>query len=533
MTQPSSPSATAPVTAAGGARPSLASRFARLALVVGLLAFLAAAAWFPIRNPDIWFHLAAGRWMLEHGEVIRADPFSFTAAGAPWIAHEWGFEVAAAFLHRLGGENLLLGVKVVLVLLLVPTLLAACRFAGADLLVSGALLAVWTLMSAVYLYARPQVVTYLLLAALMALLLRWKSHGGRSLWILPPLFLVWANLHAGFLGGLLVLAIFVAGEGLLSWRPLLRREPSHSAGRGEVPRLAGVAAACVAATLVNPFGWRLYLLPGKITGSAYMQSAVTEWLPSWDARLSRDWDTRIFWGMLVLALLSIVHRFGRTDLTHFALVVVFGLLAARSNRHIPLFGLVALPLVARNLTAAARRYLPPRAFAGPAHATACLVLAASLAGVSAWSAWSSFPITRRASFAGGVDHAQVPVDAVDWMEAHHVDGRAFNAYIFGGYLTWRQWPRTTVSMDGRNEVYGEALVREHYDALGDPAVFDAFDAKHAPEFVLLDARRRDLDQPLFEHLLGSEEWSLVHSDRLTNLFVRRIPRFEAVAAEGW
>jgi hypothetical protein len=515
------------------ARTPLVASIAHVALVAGLLVFLAAAAWFPIRNPDIWFHLAAGRWMLEHGEVIRADPFSFTAAGAPWIAHEWGFEVAAAYLQRLGGENLLLGVKVVLVLLIVPALLAACRFAEADALVGGVLLGLWTLMSAVYLYTRPQVVTYFLLAVLMAVLLRWKYHGSRAVWALPPLFLLWANLHAGFLGGLLVLGIVVAGEGLLSWRPLLRREPSHSAGRGEVPRLAGIAAACVAATLVTPFGWRLYLLPGQITGSAYLQSAVTEWLPSWDARLLDDWDTRIFWGMLALALLAMVHRFGRTDLTHLALVGVFGLLAARSNRHIPVFGVVALPLVARNLTAAARRFLPPRAFTGPARAVACLVLAASLAGVAAWSARSGFPITRRASFAGGVDHAQVPVDAVDWMEAHHVDGRAFNSYIFGGYLAWRQWPRTTVSMDGRNEVYGEALVREHYDAQVDPAVFAAFDARHAPELVLLDARRRDLDQPLFEHLLGSEEWSLVYSDRLTNLFVRRIPRFEALAAEGW
>ena len=120
--------------------------------------------------------------------------------------------------------------------------------------------------------ARPHLFSFLFLVLFHYLLEHWRRRGGRRLWLLPPLMLLWANLHGGFAAGFLLLGAYLVGTaaGMIG----AGTEACRTA-RGRMAELLGVAAACLAATLVNPYGWRLLLFPLKLVSDRYLMDHVT------------------------------------------------------------------------------------------------------------------------------------------------------------------------------------------------------------------------------------------------------------------
>ena len=186
----------------------------RRALVVAALLLAVVPCLDVLGDPDLWWHLRAGRWMLDHLAVPGGELFTYTAQGAPWTPHEWLAEVVFAGLAAAGG------------LLLVAVVMAAVAWSGlwacalrardrgaGGLAIAGALL-LGARAAEPVLGTRPQVATFALTAWTLLVAERHLARGGRVRWLLPPLLALWANLHAGFLGGIAVLGVVVAVETL-------------------------------------------------------------------------------------------------------------------------------------------------------------------------------------------------------------------------------------------------------------------------------------------------------------------------------
>ncbi|HXA28758.1 MAG TPA: hypothetical protein VN193_08415 [Candidatus Angelobacter sp.] len=303
----------------------------RVFLVAAALAAFAACV-DVLHDPDLWWHLRLGQWILDSHSVPHTELFSFTAAGNAMTAHEWGSEVLFALMARVGG---LLLVSLVMACVAWSGLLALAlraRARGAGVVAVAVALLVGARAMEPVLGTRPQVITVALVCWTLLVAERYLARGGRLVWVLPPVVLVWANLHGGVVLGLGALCLLLA---LSALSLLLRRPGAPSFARLRTLGLAvGVAAA---AGCLNPNGPGLYRY-ALATSASERLKPITEWH-------SPDFTDPSNLGLLILLV-----SFG-------ALVAIGGRLSLR-DLGMSLAGFAAALLAVRNTSLAVALSLP-------------------------------------------------------------------------------------------------------------------------------------------------------------------------------
>src|SRR5258706_12516647 len=194
---------------------------------------------------DTAIHIAIGDWILDHHAVPTTDPFSFTQPGAPWIPYEWGTEVLFAQLNHAFGLKGVVFVCGVAIAALIVVMLRTMVTAGSDVLLSVVIALLASNALLIHYHARPHLFTLLFLAITAGVITRDRIEHTRWIWLLPPLTVLWVNLHPGFTILFVYLAVLVVGS-------VLEGSPSAAL------RYTGLTAACAAATLANPFGLKLH-----------------------------------------------------------------------------------------------------------------------------------------------------------------------------------------------------------------------------------------------------------------------------------
>ena len=182
------------------------------ALPAAFLAAVGLTALRPIDDPDFWWLLRGGRYIVETRSFPVTDPFSGTAQGSVWLNHAWGFEILAYGVYALAGTTGIILLQGLVTVLAFGILYGILRRDGVGLGWSLALLGLGALATHGFWAPRPQLVTYLILALFVRVLGDYQAGRGDRLWSLPILTVVWANLHAGFLSGPLLVALCAAGE---------------------------------------------------------------------------------------------------------------------------------------------------------------------------------------------------------------------------------------------------------------------------------------------------------------------------------
>ena len=243
-----------------------------LVLLLGLFGMTAR----PATDPDLWWHLRTGQWIVETGHVPHSDPFSFTRAGHAWVSHEWLSEVVFYELWKHGGAAALIVFAAMVTTAGFMLLYLRCPPYGGRRHWAAAATVVGALASAPCWGVRPQMFTFTLASLLLWLLERGTERGTKKdrprllLWI-PPLFLLWLNLHAGFaLGPALVLAY---GVGLMM-ETASGNTPWQEA-RPILLRVLLLLLVCLALVPLNPSGAQLYRYPFDTLRSSGMRSFIS------------------------------------------------------------------------------------------------------------------------------------------------------------------------------------------------------------------------------------------------------------------
>jgi hypothetical protein len=424
-------------------------------LLLGLLGMTAR----PATDPDLWWHLRTGQLIVETGHVPHSDPFSFTRAGHAWVSHEWLSEVVFYELWKLGGAALLIAFSAIITTTGFMLLYLRCLpFCGGQKHWAAAATVLGALASAPSWGVRPQMFTFTLASLLLWLLESGNNKDRPSLlfWI-PPLFFLWLNLHAGFALGLALL--FAYGVGLIV-ETAIGNTPWQQA-RPIVLRVLLLLLASLALVPLNPSGAQLYRYPFDTLRSSGMRSFIGEWFsPDFHEWLYRPF--LLVWLLLLTALASSRSRpKGRVIvpllLTSFA--------ALDAVRHIPIFILVAIPVIAAALPivwgrgfAPFRRGQPPPDSVRfrPLFNLALVILIAVLALVK----WVSLARNQDAREA-----EQYPQKAVAFLQASPQPQRIFVYYDWGGYAIWKLYPEYRVFVDGRADLYGDDLLRQFKTAV--------------------------------------------------------------------
>lgn len=429
---------------------------AALIAVIGALSFSQPY----IDGSDLFWHLASGRQTIEQVAVPRVDVFSYTAAGRPWTNHEWLWGALAWLIYSVHPEAVAWANLAVIAVVFWLTWRIA-RNAGGSLLASGA--ALWLAASACHFFLdiRPHLFTLLLTCVLLATRQkRWAP------WIWAPVVALWSNLHAGYIFGVGLIGLHVL------WRLAARRQRWLEPASEDVPPLCGrewlLISLCLPAMLANPWAGHVLQFTADympLTSRSPYPQNLAEWQPiSWSLDDVRtlgffSWFSTTYGGrflaLVALAFGGALLR-GRHLLYLCALSLVTAIMAQGACRFIPLFSLVAAPLVAVGFTYCfelLRRLLPRSDARGWTYGTL------ALGAICAVLLWSDVRLTPRLLDRWTAADTQ-PRAAVRYLEAIGSPRRVLNHYIWGGYLTLHA-RRSRVFIDGRaSTVYDDALYRD-------------------------------------------------------------------------
>ena len=457
-----------------------------------------------IRDTDVWMHLKSGQFILENRALAVPDPFSYTSGmGSDQYpgeritrhfnhTHEWLSQVVMYLIYLAAGFPGLVAVRAALLILacLLTGWLAFRRSGDFTFSLAATLAAAG--MAFHFAQSRPFLATFVFVMSTIAVLetRRWMV-------LLPPLFLVWANCHSGFVTGWLVLGAY-CGEALIR---RLRRDPMED----ERP-LWLTAAACVLLSGVNPNGFRVVQVLHYYTISG-IQTNNLEW------QRPVFWEPGIYSFLLFGSLLVLLMAGRRARPVDWLLFLGFAAMSLMAVRHTVFVGLVAPVVMAAYL---------PKWRALPAVAlllvTATLVIQNLAPAVAAGNTLAF----RAAEW-------QVPSGAADFLQAHQIKDSMFNNYEAGGYLAWRLWPTQRVFIDGRGlseEAFADyQRILMNTDGNGGSA--ERLLRKYGIRVLVVEGFDYLSGQvyPLVAELTGSPgtEWRLVYADSKGVVIMRRPP----------
>jgi hypothetical protein len=483
----------------------------RLAVAVAFLGIFALATGVPV-DSDMWWHLRAGAWMVDHHRILSTDPFSWTRFNQPWVDHSWLSEVGLYELWRAFAAP---GVSVAVAILATTTYLFVYLQSPGTVYARALVVEFAALSTGLPWWpARPEILSLALVACFAYILAQFRWHGVNRLWLLPPLMAVWVNLHAGFILGLVLLGITVAGQ--------LVSRATGQRGAGVVDRrgiglLAMTGLACVAVVSLNPHGPSMLTYPFHVMSIGVLRNVIAEW---------RSPDFHQLWGQMYIVLLlgtfaAMAWSPKRVDLTDLLLTAAFAYAGLLAARNLVLFTVVAPPVLTRCLAAAAedgraRSSAPTgdsRAAPRPQVVLNWLLLSLVVA-----VAVVNVAVTVRATVAETVLRRAMPVAAADYIRAAHPPGRMFNSYVWGGYLMWRLYPNYPVYVDGRTDLYGDAFVTEYLRLAGGSDDWRTAFRERDIRLVVIET-----GSSLAAALQRTAEWTLAYHDELASVFVRAGP----------
>ena len=404
-----------------------------LAVVLGIFSFGVVLAAHNLTDGDLWNKLAIGAHVWQFGAVPVHDTFAFTPVLPRYIEHEWGAGTIFFGMLKFFGPAGLMTLKILLAFGALGAALATGRKIGCaweTLLVLAIPAAACVLLGYIPV-VRSHAFTYCFFAVTLLGLEEIRAGKKWPALVLPSMMLAWSNIHGGFVAGLGAMAVYAA------FALFTRRQ---------IKPMLFTALACGAATLVNIYGLKFwaYLVPALLNP----RPGIAEWQPlplfANDVFLS----FRILFALVLLLLLATWRRTEKKSWPGLALLALTAALAWHSRRHAPFFGVTALafagPFLQTALTDFAAR-LPRRLRAAVKPALAVMIL---FGAVAAYAAADFLP---GASFVLLSPMGLEPVREVDILSLARAEGNLATPFRWGGYCSWRLYPRIKISMDGRYE----------------------------------------------------------------------------------
>ncbi len=493
------------------------------------LGFAVVLSVHPILDGDLWWHLKSGEWILSQNRVPQTDPFSYTAGARPWIDLHWLFQVVVFGIYWLSGVDGLQAFRILLVLIMsaVMFLMAGGRRVGIAGLV---LLALAFFLLSERFELRPHLVSGLFLLAYIAIL---RQYPGRKwIWILPGLQVVWFNMHALAILGLAVVWIYAVGQFVHKFLEeplgLLRQKEM---GRTELRNALVVSILCLAALLVNPYGWQGVLFPLKlytrISGEIPLYlSTIGEFRPTLKVRQSDPFFYYSYVAYASAAVLILLSSWRRWRVWEFCVLVLFFFLSLKARRNVFEYVIATLPVLTARLadvTAGFERVAGARlglrtadGLKFGAAGLLCFILGWQILGVVSNRFYAERLYYTR--FGWGILEAVHASGAAEFVKKSDAV-RIYNDINVGGQLIWKVSPTKKVFQDSRLELYDDAFFFVSMGMTASPEEWRMAQEKWRFDAVVLN-HRSEMNAGLIELLRNDGTWRLAYLDSSGMVFLR-------------
>ena len=426
-------------------------------------------------DPDLWGHLRFGQAVLAQHHLILHDPYSYSAPGHLWLNHEWLTEVLMAAIYNGFGMIGLKVMKFACCATTVVLLAIAMEDTEAPASIQAAILMISALPIAPQNQFRPQMFTFVMVSGLLALLARYNYRGRAPMWLVIPLFAIWANLHGGWIIGLGVLGVFSAAvfvQDLVSGR-----------GMSRGAWLLAVTAAAAVATLATPYGIGTWQAVLHALENPRTHTVIVDWLSlpasivyhyrahNYGSIVCKSLAVAIF---AIFGLAVFVAPRGRDfPLVCVAVIMIAAAFFAVRNLSIALLA-TAIPLARHGAIALNAGRKPPRERSATIYQLTLAVVACEL-------------LLLTGLFSRKLDaNDPYPVGAIAFMKQHGLTGNILAEFPFGEYVIWHMDPSSRVFIDGRYDTVYPLQIIDDYIAFdrGEPAAAATL-SRYPHDFVLM------------------------------------------------
>ena len=482
-------------------------------------------------DASIGWHIRNGELMLKSHSIARVDPFSVTMNGQPWYAWEWLYDVKIASIHHWWGLNGVVFFTAAIIAATFALTLRLCLRRGADLPATVVLLALSLGASMIHLFARPHVLSWLFTVIWFELLDSSegveRSSRSRRLWWLPVLMLFWVNLHGGFVMGFVLLGLYLASNAIQYFRS---RQPEMRWNIARRLRTLGlVTAASLAASLVNPYGYRLHLHVYQYLSSRWLMNHIDEFLsPNFHGVAQQCF-------VLILLVTIVTLAVGKKPPLVQVFVVLFAAYSGLyASRNLPVSSFLLTLVIAPLLTQAVSEgptnaalssklrafFLRWEAFGSRTRSTELnigghtwpvVVMALGLFACAHGGKLGSY-VWMNAQFSA----KNFPVQASQVIAERGIRGPIFSLDSWGGYLIYRLYPETRVFVDDRHDFYGEEFLKNYLKAVRVTPDWDSFLNDKQVNWVLVPA-----GSSLDNMLELTSRWNVVYRDGTAVLLERK------------
>jgi hypothetical protein len=456
-----------------------------------------------VRDPDVWWHLKVGEWIVEHHAVPYSGIFSRTAGAHPWIAYSWGYEVLLSRAYKWFGLGGFASFGIVMTILVAFTLFWMLNRLCGEFWFAWAIAFLASLSYLFTLMPRPVYFSMILYTVELTLLLEaQRQRRIQTLYWMPLIFMLWANMHIQFIYGLCVLGMFTGINLLQRLASKIGFElPVLTSSTLPLPGLFAVLAGSFMATFVGPYGYHLYQVV-----ATYSSSQVPYFMIQELEAFSFNSFAHYLLLLLTCAAFFALGSRGRLDPFKISLLVVASMIAFRTQRDAWFLAIAAALFIADGRSSGEKPSpvlkVPELLGVGAAVAIMALLIA------------GDFGFSQR-QLDDAISH-EYPVNAANFLRRNPLPGPLYNNLDWGGFLIW-YLPQYPVSVDGRNDLYGDEMdFRAFRTENGDEYKADPY----LNEAGVVMAPR---DKPLAKLLAVDSRFRLIYQDRLSVIFVRNEP----------
>lgn len=488
-----------------------------LAIISFFLFFFLSFLMKPVADYDFWWHLATGKYIVENRALPQNDPFAYTSHKEPAEMKSLilkGYWVAQVIFYKVYSQWDFKGIIILrslLLMLFLQLIFLTVKKQGlsdlpALLFVTGVFF-----LAIKFTGERPQQFTFLFFSLSMYLLEDFRTTRSKKILFIPLVILLLSNMHPGYVVCILLLSLYLLGEGvLLIWR------------KGPVDKgfklLLGVWILSLILSFFNPNGFSVFRML-LAHGAQASGSGIVEFMPTFQAYknyyIPPDYTYIVF---LLLSLLTLRY-IRKIGLVHVLVLITFTSMSLISLRYLIFYMCAAAPILARVILYVKEEKYINGLFRGLKKTEGLLYGLAFI--LSAVYIFSGIPAFARYEFRENSIFA-APKGAADFLNSQKIYGNMFNEYGFGGYLIWRLYPDKKVFIDGRNlenDAYGEysAIITASSEQ---NRLWTDLLKKHGITYVVLPPLTpRGEIYPIVEKLINSNEWVLIYRDHLALVFV--------------
>lgn len=522
-----------------------------------------------LREPDVWWMLRTGEWILENKSVPKQDVFSFTYEGTPWVNVKWLFEVIITMLKNIGGAEFILILQAGIILSIL-TILRKLYYLlepiqdNKETTNVGLILSSLLVLLAVdfRMIGRPEMISHLFTVVYIYIFVRYaRQNGGKFIYALIPLQCLWANLHEAFGIGMVLLGTFIVGL-WLDYLLLKKQEENTFAFtlKGSL-----VALISILAVVIHPYGFQMLLHPYEIYGQLQTNKFTTELL---GFTASDYWKKEAYLNItfLVFSLIAIfsIHKLfaqktegsasfafasaggggvvgflitGFYDWRNFIIrhfsasfILIYGLLfylSLTAYRNIPFFIFISSILVIAFIQLVATKYIYKYLSPKLTHIVG-IVLAGSLY-LSIITGIYHKHYNTQDRYGLQLIAGNHPVGASKFIQDNQIKGKCFSDYLLSSYLLWKLQPEFKTFIDLRDlDIFPQEAFSTFAEMVFIPPVFEKKDSLYQFDYVVLFYQEFG---NLNTHLCNSPNYDLVFADPVASIFLRKKPQFEQLIAK--